>query len=510
MTNDGFIACFLVCFLLLIIVISIFPTKEFNNMSSTKDLAKLATDFSVNQSRVSFSKDSYKENDEIFPPCITGNEKDCGWPLDVDIYDKRGRLLLEKDKNDNRKRIYPNIETIPKSCGFGMLVFDPDTLRWECRCKAPQYFGGDFCDIPGPELTVTHNCRQVAQLKNIENYDLSTFNPFNDGVCVECTDPLTMIPVIGDSFPSCKNEDEDENVSSVIKQQDHCYYDALNPESGKGSPLNVFVENYGCSCDYENGYVEIFDPNNTIKSIACVKIGKNINHTEDGFHRTDIAFYCVQNDKNPIQVHSYSALEYPFTKIFDPNKYQELLVQQPAHAIVHENDWLNRNVKPTRVQKIRRLNYPEDTWPVVNKHHLVNKYKRKAEARNISTYDLCVGSGFETKHWYELTNKRWLSNAIWASPIVYGRYATDKIWNKKSTLNPLGVKHNWYYGITMKSKRGDIVRLDTRGYKQEKKYVNVFTRPPHHINEMMNPKRNIYVRAFYSNYNVEEIEKEAR
>ena len=499
------------------IVINILPMKDDRRdykKSPIKKLSKLATDFSVNQDRLVLNDDSDENDDEHpFPPCITGNEKDCGWPLDVDIHDKNGRVILQKQSN--RKRIYPNSDTIPKSCGFGRLIFDRDNLRWECQCIAPQYFGGDFCDIPGPELTINHKCRQVAELNNVENYDLSTFNPFTNGICVECTDPLKMIPIIGGPIPSCKNEEEEEEneeEKKLLNFENPCYYDALNPESGKGSPLNKFVENYGCSCDYENGYVEIIAPNNNnndkITSIACIKIGKNLNNTNDYFHRTDIAFYCVQNNKNPIQVHSYSELEFPFTKIFDPKKYQELLILQPAHAIVHENDWLNRNVKPTRRQKIRRLNYPKDTWPVVSKHHLVNQYRRRAETRNVSTSDLSMARGFETKHWYELTNKRWVSNAIWASPIVFAYNAKDKIWNKKSTLNPLGVEHNWYYGITMKTRPGDIVRLDTRGYKQEKKYVNVFTRPPHHVNEMMDPKTIYYLPILYTNYDIEKLDSD--
>ena len=152
------------------------------------------------------------------------------------------------------------------------------------------------------------------------------------------------------------------------------------------------------------------------------------------------------------------------------------------------------------------MNYPKDTWPVVNKCHLRNIYRRRKETFNKTTFDLSQHRGFETKHWYELTNKRWLSNAIWGTPIVFAYNAIQKIWNQKSTLNPLGVKHKWYYGITIKTKKGDIVRLDTRGYKQEKKYVNVFTRPPHHVNEMMDPKYIYYLAALYTNYDIEKLD----
>lgn len=489
MTNDRFILWFLFCFLILIIIINVYPEEhKQKSQISTNDLSELAINFSLNHNRMDLSLEEEEEENSIFPTCITGNEKDCGWPLDLDIHDKKtGNLLLSRKLK--RKRIYPNSVRIPKTCGFGRLVFDTETLQWECQCLASEYFGGDFCDIPGPELTVKRKCRQVAEFDNVENYDLSTFNPITNGICVECTDPYTMIPIVDDAIPSCEKEEKEEEEET----KHPCFFDALNPEAQRGSPLNKFVENYGCSCDYQNGYIEVVEKN---RSIACVKLGKSTNE----FHRADIAFYCVQNHRKPIQVHSYKELEFPFTKIFE--NYRELLVLQEARAIVHNQDWLNRNVKPTKRQKIRRLNYPIDTWPVVDKHRLVNKYRRRHETNNLSTWDLSLGRGFETKHWYELTNQRWLSNTIWGTPIVFAFNAKDEIWNQKSTLNPLGVKHNWYYGITIFTQPGHVVRLDTRGYKQEKKYVRVFTHPPHQVNDMMNPDAIIYIPFLYTDYKI--------
>ena len=488
--TDQFLLFFLVCLIFLIAFIKLYPRTEINNeiVYETKSLSNLAETFSVNHSRI--YNDDYVDDGMYFKACSTGNEKDCQWPLGMNVYDKRtGDLLLPVDETANKKRIYPNSHTIPKRCGFGRLLFDKDTLKWECQCSAPSFFGGDFCDIPGEELTGKYNCRQVAHIDNIENYDVSSFNPITEGICVECTKD-SMIPVIDAGVPSCQTEEKEED----IEIKDPCFFDALNPK--RGSPMNKHVENYGCSCDYENGYIEISGiESNRLVSKACVKLGRN-----EDFHRADIAFYCVKNQNKPIQIHSYTKLEFPFTNIFD--KYREVLVVQDAHDVVHERDWLNRNVRAKRGQKIRRLNYPRDTWPVVDKYHLVNKYRRRAETINLSTWDLNIGRGFETKHWYETTNNRWLSNAIWGTPIVYGTHATDKIWNKKSTLNPLGVKHKWYYGITMKTKTGEIVRLDTRGYDQEKKSVNTLTNPPHHANDMMNPEKIIYLPYLYTHYRV--------
>lgn len=517
MTNSGFIFLFLICLLILILIINVIPEEKYEKriIRNNKELSDLARTFSFNHNRM----DGFKDDDNvIFPTCITGNEKDCQWPLGIDVYDKKtGEMLLSK--SNERKRIYPKSSRIPQNCGFGRLTFDPkesSSSPWACTCLAPEYFGGDFCDIPGPELTINRNCRQVAEFDNVENFDLSTFNPLTEGVCVECTNPAKMIPIVDDAIPSCIIEEEEElsaKETGKLKQllpsssSSSCYYDALNPENKRGSPLNSFVENYGCSCDYQNGYVEVVDYESpSFNSIACIKIGKK--NDKEEFHRADIAFYCVQNSKKPIQVHSYVDLEYPFDKIFDKGKYQELLVVQTASDIVHTHDWLNRNLKPSRFQKIRRLNYPKDTWPVVDKHHLVNKYRRRKETYNLSTFNLSNGRGFETKHWYELTNKRWLSNALWGSPIVYSYDATDEIWKNKSTLNPLGVKHKWYYGITMKTRSGEIVRLDTRGYQQEKKNSQVYalTAPPHHVNEMMKPDMVWYEPLLYTNYKVENLQ----
>lgn len=514
MTNNSFLIWFLLCFLILIIIINVYSEESENRFhQQSKNLSDLAHSFSLNHNRMNGLQDENETSTtHIFPPCVTGNERDCQWPLGIDVYDKKtGTILLHK--STTKKRLYPNSWKIPQTCGFGRLVYDTESMNWSCQCLAPNYFGGDYCNIPGEEMTLKRKCRQVAQFDDVTNFDISTFNPLTNGICVECTNPATMIPLADGAIPSCVKEEEEEEDKENIKERNSkhpCSFDALNPQSMRTSPLNQYVdETYGCQCDYQNGFVEIVVPNDNattgIKSIACVKLGKSSNVSVEDFHRADVAFYCIQNSKKPIQVHSYTELEYPFNKIFDKDKYQELLVVQEAHDIVHKHDWLNRNVRPSKYQKIRRLKYPKDSWPVVHKSHLVNKYERRLETRNVSTWDLSLGGGFETKHWYETTNNRWLSNAIWGTPIVYANNATETIWNGKSTLNPLGVKNGWYYGLTMNTRQGEIVKLDTRGYKQETAYINVFTKPPDAVHDMMDPEAIIYLPFLYTTYDLNEI-----
>ena len=103
-------------------------------------------------------------------------------------------------------------------------------------------------------------------------------------------------------------------------------YDALNPHSFF-SPNNIYFPGYGCVCDYHNGFVEAILPSsiNIKKEIsnACIKIGKD---QPASFHRTDVAYYTLNGNFKPIQVHSFRELEYPFKVIF--KDAQELLIKQ--------------------------------------------------------------------------------------------------------------------------------------------------------------------------------------
>ena len=472
--------------------------NHLDDIHFTSHLSHIAQDFSLEYMKI--KRDQTEKENILFPFCRNG--LDCRQPPRMDIFDARTGQLLQKGGGVHKRR-YPKCNRIPDSCGFGKLTFDTETKEWACLCFDVKYFGGDFCDISGPALTTKHHCRVVADIDNLENYDVSTFNPFKRGVCVECTDPSQMIPILDSAIPSCGTGD---GISADTDQdmevaKDPCYFDALNPASGQGSPENKFVENYGCQCDYHNGYVEVNLPSKAeteLISHACIKLGRS--PVGEGFHRADIAFFCLKNSTKPIQVHTYERLEFPFSKIFGNHK--ELLIMQPAKEVVHTNDWLNRNIKPSRKAKIRRLNYPKKDWPVVNKNNLVNSYERRTETSNLSAWDLNLGRGLETKHWYETTNKRWLSNAIWGHPVVFSFSAPKPVWNHNSTLNPLGVQNKWYYGVTMKTKPGSIIRLDTRGYKQETNgNFSVITVPPDYKYDLFDyDKDYIYLGFRYVTY----------
>ena len=436
-------------------------------------------------------------NKDLFPLCK--DDKDHCRHLKISIFDQfTGSLLLE---SRGEGRIYPNADQIPQTCGFGKLVYNLREKSWDCICHAPLYFSGNHCDEPQPVLTQTNKCSVVAESTNLSNRDISTFNPFLEGVCVECSVP-NAVPILTALEPQC----EEINKETNLARENPCFYDALNPQADNNSPFNKFVEGYGCVCDYQNGFIEVqFESHSRdtagVVSDACVKFGQP---TVDGFHLADIAYYSFQNSRNPIQVHSYTHLESPFSNIFKGKK--EILVKQPALEIVHSEDWLNRNIKATKTEKIRRLNYPHEDWPIVDKIRLVNSYQRRLETSPVDANTLAMGRGFETKHWYETTNDRWLSNSIWGHPIVFTYLGGDTTpWYGKVTLNPIGVELGWYYGVSIKTKPGEIVRLDTRGYEQEeeeekKKKSAVVTLPPSYKYEMMDPKSISYVPLLYTHY----------
>ena len=332
-----------------------------------------------------------------------------------DIYNAENGTLLLSTKEE--MRLYPNADEIPTSCGFGRLHYNIKNKSWNCFCSAP------------------------------------------------------ATPAISSSIPKCYSINKDEEEEDE-EDRHPCFSNPTNPNFN--SVFNKYVEGYGCSCDYFNGFVEArigeFDE---LLSNACLKIGK-ISEKKDYYHKSHLAYYALLNFGKPIQIHEYQELEQPYKSLFSGGK-ASLLVNQPTRDIVHKNDWLNTCVRPTSHQKLRRLKYPKADWPVVHKRHLVNHYERRNETYSVSAFKVATGRGFETKHWYETTNNRYINNTVIGHPIMYGSNATDEIWNGRCTLNPLGPLHNEYYGLTMMYKPGSIVRLDTRGYNSEKKRNNRHT-----------------------------------
>ena len=447
--------------------------------------------------------------------------------LKLDVYDaETGKLLLASSKR-NEYRSFPNIDEIPKSCGFGKLYFYRPTGQWECKCLEPRFFSGIYCDEPQDLLTKKYKCLKVAHIDNFQNTNIATFNPILEGVCVKCSTP-DATPIIDSPIPKCgiinddtnsndDNDDDDDDDEKFFEGKSHCFADPLNPRTNN-SILNKYVPGYGCVCDYYNGFVEVkienYQNSNEI-SHACIKIGRKMIVQEGGggeggeeeeqeeyYHKSHLAYYTLQNLRKPIQIHEYTQLEPPFNKLF--KNYKAVLVDQPALDIVHEHDWLNRCIKPKKSQKIRKIT---NEWPVVHKYHLRNSYESRKETHPISALTLEVGRGFETKHWYELTNMRYLSNAVWGHPIVYGYNSPNPIWHRKNTLNPLGAKYDSYYGATLLYKPGSIVYLDTRGYKsseeeEEKNSSKVVTIPPNNKGELIQDLKYAYIAWLYNNYTV--------
>ena len=503
-----------ITFIFILFILTRIQSHEQSLLSQTKSMKSLAIlgqYFSDTYDETGIQIDERKKRKQLFPLCSDkdSSSNDCRH-LSLSIYDKfTGFLLLE---SHGEGRIYPNADQIPQTCGFGKLTFNNNSTeqnkkKWECMCHAPSYFSGSHCDEPQRVLTHTNKCSVVAESTNLSNRDISTFNPFLEGVCVECSIP-NAVPILTALEPLCEEinrKEEEEEAMEKFRRDNPCFYDALNPQSNN-SPFNKFVEGYGCVCDYQNGFIEVqiegYNRETGIVSDACIKFGQT---DESEFHSVDIAYYTFQNSRNPVQVHSYSKLESPFDDIFKKELFFEILVKQPAVEIVHSEDWLNRNIRATKTEKIRRLNYPDEDWPVVDKIRLVNSYQRRLETNPVDAFTLAMGRGFETKHWYELTNKRWLSNSVWGHPLVY-TYLGDAIWYGKVTLNPIGVEVGCYYGLTIKTKPGEIIRLDTRGYEQEEGKGNyqckkkVITLPPSYQNEMMDPESITYVPLLYTHY----------
>lgn len=378
------------------------------------------------------------------------------------------------------------IPTVPVcSTTLGKLIWQD--YNFTCECTTHGLFSGKHCDQSTSKLTIDNGCKKVGWIHDLNIVDISKFNPVKEGICVECSIPET-VPNIEGMEPSCIHVHLNNNSSSLditttttttnalyrtnvpSDTKAPCVYDALNENNY--NEINKYVEGYGCSCDYFSGYVEVLIPSlvglfreKNLISNACVKIGHN---TMDP-HRVDLAYYTLENGGKPLQMHTYYELEPLFQPLMSKAKSTlksdvEFIIDQPAIAKVNACDWMNRHIKADPHQKLWRLRHDErgDDWPVVHKTKLINHYRRRQETYPLYIYRLAVSPGYEDKHFYETTDDRRLSNAIWGHPIVFSYYS-ESIWHELTTLNPLGVTEGWYFGLTMLTQPGHIVRLDTRG-----------------------------------------------
>ena len=523
--------------------------KDNDNNNNTSNIGRTSIDSLVGTSddaQLSYFSKCYDDDDvdhHDYDDQRMKIKKQCV-AMHYPVYDKHThKKILTPDLK--QKYLLPNSKQIPRGgggggkkkklgyCGFGKLLYDTETKEWSCQCFAPDYFGGEMCDAMGSRLVKENKCTRVAEASNILNTDISTFHPFIDGICSRCVSPDTQVPVINAGVPLCQdiiteyNEDEitDNNNSNrnlaKIDRSNQCKYDALHPDL-YSSPNNFYVLGYGCVCDYHNGFVEVTLPSRQFDkdkkdydikrkevSHACIKIGKD---KPSSFHRTDVAYYTLNGNFKPIQVHSYKHLEYPFNVVFANAK--ELLVKQRIAKKSDNHDWLNRVIKPKRKHPIRRLDYPRAKWPVVHKKSLVNHYNKRDTTYPISAERLANGSGYETKHWYETSSDRHMANAVWGRPVIY-TYYTGTPWTGRVTLNPLGAVYGKYYGATLMTKPGQVVRLDVRGYESEKKISTTTTNttnttptaitiPPDYKSEMMDESSIIYVPILFLSYEIED------
>ena len=96
---------------------------------------------------------------------------------------------------------------------------------------------------------------------------------------------------------------------------------------------------------------------------------------------------------------------------------------------------------------------------------------------------------------------RFLSNAVWGHPIIYGYRSQNPIWDGRNTLNPLGAKYKYYYGATLMYKPGSIVHLDTKGYNDDDDRI-IVTLPPDYKQELLGKLDYKYIPLLYTNYRV--------
>ena len=406
------------------------------------------------------------------------------------------------------------------SVSLGRLTLNSTTGEFRCSCTTYNLFTGPHCDHPSDKLVRENNCKRVGWTKNPLVTNLSLFDPIEEGICVECSVP-GAVPVIDSVIkigPSClkpaaKSLKKNKKNNNKIKKKKNpirptsslpplCIFDILTGRYT--SPINKYVSGYGCSCDYHNGYVEgyifgleeeaagISERDKIIIGNICIKVAKNAGKSE--YHRADILYYTLINDGKPLQTHTYTykQLEPPFASLLSKynnnnknnNKTTVLLIDQPlSNFNVHSHDWLNRNLRK-HTQLYRR--HKNDTWPVVNTNGLINHYSRSPVTVPISTFKLKVGKGYEEKHWYELTNSRYLTNAVWGHPIIYG---SKNEWANVFTLNSLGVEKGYYVGLTLLTRPEDhlkTVRIDTRTVS-ENQFPKVIL--PHYYRDMTSKKK---------------------
>ncbi|KAF7682705.1 hypothetical protein TCON_2073 [Astathelohania contejeani] len=412
----------------------------------------------------------------------------------------------------NDIKAVPSVPICPPT--LGKLLWY--AYKFKCECTSNGLFGGKNCDQPMSKLTQDNGCRKVGWIHDLNLTDISKFHPVKEGVCVECSISET-IPNIEGIEPSCihihLNTNTPNSFSSAsastssnssfyksnipLDTKAPCIYDALNPRNR--NELNTYVEGYGCSCDYYSGYVEVLIPvlatlfrEENLVSNACVKIGHN---TKDP-HRADLAYYTLENKGKPLQTHTYYQLESIFQPLMTKSRARlngdvEFIIDQPTLKKVHAYDWMNRHIKANPHQILLRLRYDDrgDDWPIVHKTNFINHYRRRSETYPLLAYKLAVGAGYEDKHYYEYTDDRRLSNAIWGHPIVFSIYS-DSIWHELTTLNPLGVMEGWYFGLTMFTQPGYKVRLDTRGeFRNPGEVVPNVIPPDYH--ELIDPRDSI-------------------
>ena len=185
-------------------------TKREQSLSSIVGLIdNFKTSFQQSSSSIIYNDDD--KNNNIFPECdIMDNNPNC-LILNNDVYDEHTRrVLLSNGKKRRRRRrrgyrrgnLFPNASKIPKTCGFGILLYNRETESYKCQCHSSEYLTGDHCDDPGPTLTRVNKCSKIAESTDIDNTDVSTFHPLLEGICVECS-VKSAVPIIGEGEPKC-------------------------------------------------------------------------------------------------------------------------------------------------------------------------------------------------------------------------------------------------------------------------------------------------------------------
>ena len=421
-----------------------------------------------------------------------------------DIYNSQDGSLLLSAKGELRS--YYKAKEMPPSCGFGKLHFNPEKRIWHCVCSEPDYFGGIYCDEPQKKFIIQNNCMKVGHVDNWENTDISTFNPLTKGVCVECATE-DAVPDVFASIPSCQTIykiSEEEEEEEEKKKEDFCFRDIVNPNFT--SVDNKYIKDYGCVCDYYNGFVEVNvggrgdGGENTEFSNGCLKIGKTPSSSSSSYHTTHIAFHTFKNNYKPRQVHEYRELEQPYQSLIKLNNKTVLLIHQPARDVVHKQDWLNRRVKYRwpKNQRIHGIN--RKRWDVVTIDDWgLNRWGTTDFTEPLNAESLATDHKLRPQRALIESEARYVKNAMTSRPIMCGSVeAQNTKWREKCTLNPLGTSRKKYYGLTMEYKPGKPLRIDTWGFENGSAYMVVH--PPHYKNDLMRHNVNRYYK--YSHWEV--------